>query len=68
MPKFIKLRKRIHRKLIFPIQARMLIYFWILIVFLKMGLFQLEQNNGAETGNSWLIKLNKVGLIGQQSM
>jgi hypothetical protein len=33
-----------------------------------MGLFQLEQNNGAETGNSWLIKLNKVGLIGQQSM
>jgi hypothetical protein len=33
-----------------------------------MGLFQLEQNNGAETGNLWLIKLNKVGLIGQQSM
>jgi hypothetical protein len=33
-----------------------------------MGLFQLEQNNGAETENLWLIKLNKVVLIGQQSM
>jgi hypothetical protein len=33
-----------------------------------MVLFQLEQNNGAETENLWLIKLNKVGLIGQQSM
>ena len=68
MPKFIKLRKRILRKSIFPTQVRTLIYFWIQIVFLKMGLFQLEQNNGVEMGNSWLIKLNKVGLIGQQSM